>query len=1004
MIRPVLLVLAAMLLPLRSISQQLLSGGSPPNTLCTGATVVPVTVGTPIQVHGNNENSLTDPVLLSNVVWEGFTTMECTDLTVSYCGTDPAFLGGLAYLAVGCPLTNLVFNSNDNVIANVCGDWNFAIFFPELPAGTYYYPVFEAPGSSGDYTLTFSAAACSATPPANAYCDGAIELATSDACAPVTGTVEHAAAAGNPGSSCAGGDASDGVWYSFVATSSANDITVAPSDQLVAVIELFAGACPDPAPLMCTYGNDFGLSVTLSATGLMVGETYLIRISDWYAGTPRSSTFEICVVEVPAAGCDADAGTLGTEEPSLCWADPLSITASAMGDAVVPDGFEVLYLLTSGQQQVIADTAEVPSFQVAELGSYTVHTLVYDPATLELSGIVLGETPLVGIEATLVQGGGSICGSLDMAGVSVIVRVCCEAEAGTLVADSATVCLDGTATVIAIVAEPATVPEGFLLEYVLVSGADSTVQARSAEPQFEVNTVGDHTIHALVYDPLTFDADQGVVVGETTVAALQAVFDGICGSIDRVGASIRTEQCCDADAGTVVADDDELCYPNTPVSIGVAPAGNAVIPPGFDPVYVLVRGQAAIVQAVSSSPVFEVAAPGAYAIHMLVHDPTTLALEAIVPGETTVPTIEGLLVQGGGAVCASLSVGAYIEVLDCRPVNDDCSAAQELPVSLLSQCAQNTVSGDNTYATQGPGDVIGCDAAETTLADVWYRFNSGDNSEVSIVLDPGTMTHWGVAVSDACSGGELICETLPAVPIDLETVPQTDYWVRIYSDKESGSPGIFGLCIIGVAPTIVCDGGTVRLGDGTSMVTICQDGDPDVIDVVNTSSSTEQYSYVVTDADDEVVTLMAMGSLDFNALPMGSYRVRGISHNGSLQGVAPGSPVSGITSAGACFEWSDDHAFVDVEICNSVVGIESGTWSVFPNPADGLVNIRYTGGGAFVAVDVIDMGGRLVWSEGPRIRIGEEDTFLMGTTLSPGMYMIRLSAGGTRTTHRLTVH
>ncbi len=188
-------------------------------------------MNTPVTVTGNNQNAPTDPVFVANLVWEGFTTTGCSDLTVSYCGTTPNFQGGLVYLATGCPLTNLVFNSAANIIPNICGDANFGVRFPGLPAGTYYYPVLEAPGSSGDYTLVFTAEPCTVTPPANALCTGAIPLVESATCEPVSGTVENATAANITGSACGNGNVSDGVWYSFVATSPSNEITVDPSDE-----------------------------------------------------------------------------------------------------------------------------------------------------------------------------------------------------------------------------------------------------------------------------------------------------------------------------------------------------------------------------------------------------------------------------------------------------------------------------------------------------------------------------------------------------------------------------------------------------------------------------------------------------------------------------------------------------------------------------------------------------------------------------------------------------
>lgn len=986
------------------------AGDVPPNTLCSGAGIVPVSVGTPVTVTGNNEGSSTDPVLGATLVWEGFTTTECTDMTVSYCGTTPAFLGGLAYLAVGCPLTNLVFNTGQNVIGNVCGDGNFAILFPELPPGTYYYPVLEAPGSSGNYSVTFIATACTSTPPANAFCGAPIELTSGANCTPIEGTVAHATVAGNSGTSCDGADVSDGVWYSFVATSTAHDITVTGSDMFAAEVELFGGSCPTPTPIACASANDFGLTETLSSTGLIVGQTYLIRVSDWYSGMPRSSTFEICVVGIVTSECDADASTLTADTTSACVDGTVTISATLDGELIAPEGFDTLYVLTSGQDLIIEQIDLQPSFEVSEAGTYTIHTLIFDGATLDLGTIVFGETTAADINALLIQGGGSICGSLDMTGASINVTPCCAAIAGALDPVSSFECLvGGTSPVNAVIETPSEVPSGFVLSYVLSQGPDRIIQQLGADPSFIVNGLGAYTIHTFVYDSVTVDPEEAIVFGTTTATGLHSLFveggGSICASLDLAGAIITVLNCCTADAGTIVAVDDTLCYPNVPVTINATPVGDAVVPNGFSAIYVLTLGEALVIQDTSLTASFQVSAPGAYTVHTLVYDPTTLDLGMIVPGETTAGSVAALLIQGGGTICGSLDVtGAVINVQDCRPVNDDCAAASEISVSLITECAENSVNGNNTFATAEMGNAPGCDETTSFYADVWYRFNSGENTVVSVVFDPGTMTDWGVAVSDACTGGsELACEINPAVPIDVTTAPDTDYWVRVYSDMGAGSGGQFTLCVSGTAPTIVCDGANVQLGDGSTNITICQDGDPDVIDVLNSSASVQAYDYVVTDESDIIVALMAMGSLDFNALPMGGYRVWGVSHNGALQGVTPGSPASGITSDGACIDLSNGFVTVSVEICNGMSEPLDGAWDLFPNPASGTVNIRYMGVTVAATIEVIDMGGRIVSSERTPLTHGQVHSVHNAAELAPGAYTVRLNDGLTVTNLRLVV-
>jgi hypothetical protein len=90
----------------------------------------------------------------------------------------------------------------------------------------------------------------------------------------------------------------------------------------------------------------------------------------------------------------------------------------------VPAGFSTVYVLTNGEGLVIVNAGPVPSFEVTEEGLYTIHTLVYDPATLDLGIVEIGVTTGFDVNSLLIQGGGSICASLDVAGAQFNVTSC----------------------------------------------------------------------------------------------------------------------------------------------------------------------------------------------------------------------------------------------------------------------------------------------------------------------------------------------------------------------------------------------------------------------------------------------------------------------------------------------------------------------------------------------------------------------------------------------------
>lgn len=524
--------------------------GGASNVTCAGAVVNTLEVGTPVVVTGDNSAAVADPVFSVPLVWEAFSTTQCADVTIGYCGTTPAFAGSLNTLAVGCPLTSIVFNSAANILPEACGDGNFTIIFPNLPAGTYYFPVLQGSGSVGAYTLTFTATACTATPPANATCAGAIELPSTTECAPLAGNVANATAAGNTGIGCGNGDFADGVWYSFEATGSTYELTVAPSAQFNAHVEVFEGACGSLTSIACSVGANFGVPTVAELEGLTAGETYFVRVNDWYAGSPVTTTFFICLELVPTVECPASAGTLTANDDDVCLVDGLAnISATPNGDAEVPEGYTTLFFLTTGSEPIIVQGALTPAFNVTAAGSYTIHTLVYDDATLDLNGLVFGQTTAASIHAVLVQGGGDICASLDLAGAPIVVDEClpCAADAGTLEANASTVCLNnGTATMDAGHAEAPVVPEGFEVLYLLTSGEDLIIRQGALTPAFTVTAEGEYTIHTLVYDPTTLDLGEvtfGVTSGLDVNAQLVQGGGVICAALDVAGAPVTVEVC-----------------------------------------------------------------------------------------------------------------------------------------------------------------------------------------------------------------------------------------------------------------------------------------------------------------------------------------------------------------------------------------------------------------------------------------------------------------------------
>jgi hypothetical protein len=430
-----------------------------------------------------------------------------------------------------------------------------------------------------------------------------------------------------------------------------------------------------------------GVTTGFDVNSLLIQGGGTICASLDVAGAPVS----VVTCEEP---CTALAGTLGVNK-HLCLEDgPVTISATPNGDAVVPAGYSTVFVLTQGEGLVIVNAGAAPSFEVAEAGDYTIHTLVYDPNTLDLSIVVPGETTGFDVNSLLIQGGGSICASLDVAGAAFTVVACeepCLADAGTLNGLNK-VCLEAVGTTIS--ATPngdAIVPAGFSTVYVLTQGDGLVIVNAGAEPTFSVTEAGDYTIHTLVYDPATLDlsiVELGVTTGFDVNSLLIQGGGTICASLDVAGAPVFVLDCgdlCEANAGTLGVNKFG-CLGKGGLTITATPNGDDNVPAGFSTVYVLTNGEGLVIVNAGPVPSFEVTEEGLYTIHTLVYDPATLDLGIVEIGVTTGFDVNSLLIQGGGSICASLDVaGAQFNVTSCGSNDGLLTVLNAWPVPAMDQ-------------------------------------------------------------------------------------------------------------------------------------------------------------------------------------------------------------------------------------------------------------------------------------------------------------------------------
>jgi hypothetical protein len=150
---------------------------TPPNDNCVDVTPVPLVLGSPLTFTGNNAGSTNDCSLTAPdpEVWHAFTTTDCMNVTVDYCGTAPAFGNIYIVLITGCPCGGYLLGTYE---FTSCGDGNGTITYENLPAGTWYIPVLNDPsyGASGPYTINVNGVVCPLAPP-NDNCEDVTPVA-----------------------------------------------------------------------------------------------------------------------------------------------------------------------------------------------------------------------------------------------------------------------------------------------------------------------------------------------------------------------------------------------------------------------------------------------------------------------------------------------------------------------------------------------------------------------------------------------------------------------------------------------------------------------------------------------------------------------------------------------------------------------------------------------------------------------------------------------------------
>lgn len=408
--------------------------------------------------------------------------------------------------------------------------------------------------------------------------------------------------------------------------------------------------CTDPLTYLWSNGST-DPSIQVSEPG-----SYSVTVTDC-AGCSASDTLII--------SAEPDAGTLtldGTSPVEVCEGEMAMISATPDGNADVPPGFELLYVLTEGSGLVIINANATPEFNVPAPGEYTIHTLVYDPNTLDLNIVEFGSTTGFDVNGLLLQGGGDICASLDVAGSPVVVETLPLGDAGLIAEGSADGCLPLGGTVVRnAMITGQVIPEGDSLVIILVDLNGNIIGVNDA-PEFIISDAGLYTMHPVVYTPTACDV--------YSLSTVDELFTCNCIAVNLEGALISVAECCDANSGGFI---DPVVGCVNP-GVGITTTFTAVliganIPTGLTRLFLLTSGPSNTIVDTSSVSQFVISSAGDYRLHSFVYNPVTLDLSSVVLGTDPIITINQEINSQGA--CASIDLlGIPATVVECNNLAD----------------------------------------------------------------------------------------------------------------------------------------------------------------------------------------------------------------------------------------------------------------------------------------------------------------------------------------------
>ncbi|HMQ45901.1 MAG TPA: T9SS type A sorting domain-containing protein [Saprospiraceae bacterium] len=184
-------------------------------------------------------------------------------------------------------------------------------------------------------------------------------------------------------------------------------------------------------------------------------------------------------------------------------------------------------------------------------------------------------------------------------------------------------------------------------------------------------------------------------------------------------------------------------------------------------------------------------------------------------------------------------------------------------------------------------------------------------------LGAGVFWVWGLAYTGNLTA--MLGDTASIINLSDDCFDLSDNFITVYSENP--------------------EAGTVEIeGGGTDAFVCAGDGIPDVIHFDSIGVSNSQYTYVVTDTNNVILSLPGADSVDFEGADEGICRVWGLAYTGNVVAMI-GDTASLVALSDACFDLSDNYISVVREGINGgMVMTEDSTTIVYICPSNGIAD------------------------------------------------------------------